>query len=41
MMKQIIEYIEKIKQKNSNKNLVIFVGVGVSKNSDVLMLGVG
>ena len=34
-MNQIIEQIEKIKQINSNENLVIFVGAGVSKNSGV------
>ena len=35
MDNQIIEQIEKIKQINANKNLVIFVGAGVSKNSEV------
>lgn len=30
-MSQIIEQIERIKQINSNENLVIFVGAGVSK----------
>ena len=35
LMNKIIEQIEKIKQINSNKNLVIFVGAGVSKNSGV------
>lgn len=35
LMNQIIEQIEKIKQINSNENLVIFVGAGVSKNSGV------
>ena len=34
-MNKIIEQIEKIKQINSNENLVIFVGAGVSKNSGV------
>lgn len=34
-MNQIIEQIEKIKQINSNNNLVIFVGAGVSRNSGV------
>lgn len=34
-MNVIIEQIEKIKQINSNENLVIFVGAGVSKNSGV------
>lgn len=34
-MNKIIEQIEKIKQINANKNLVIFVGAGVSKNSGV------
>ena len=34
-MNNIIEQIEKIKQINSNQNLVIFVGAGVSKNSGV------
>lgn len=34
-MSKIIEQIEKIKQINSNENLVIFVGAGVSKNSGV------
>lgn len=35
MRNKIIEQIEKIKQINSNENLVIFVGAGVSKNSGV------
>lgn len=35
LMNKIIEQIEKIKQINSNENLVIFVGAGVSKNSGV------
>lgn len=35
LMNQIIEQIEKIKQINSNNNLVIFVGAGVSRNSGV------
>lgn len=35
LMNQIIEQIEKIQQINSNDNLVIFVGAGVSKNSGV------
>ena len=35
MTNKIIEQIEKIKQINSNENLVIFVGAGVSKNSGV------
>lgn len=35
VMNKIIEQIEKIKQINANKNLVIFVGAGVSKNSGV------
>lgn len=34
-MNQIIRQIEKIKQINSNDNLVIFVGAGVSRNSGV------
>lgn len=34
-MNKIIEQIEKIKQINSNENLVIFVGAGVPKNSGV------
>lgn len=34
-MNQIIKQIERIKQINSNENLVIFVGAGVSKNSGV------
>lgn len=34
-MTKIIKQIEKIKQINSNDNLVIFVGAGISKNSGV------
>lgn len=34
-MNEIIKQIEKIKQINSNKNLIIFVGAGVSRNSGV------
>lgn len=34
-MNEIIKQIEKIKQINSNNNLVIFVGAGVSRNSGV------
>lgn len=34
-MTKMIKQIEKIKQINSNDNLVIFVGSGISKNSGV------
>ena len=34
-MNRIVKQIEKIKQINSNGNLVIFVGAGVSKNSGI------
>lgn len=34
-MSMLIEQLEKIKQINSNENLVIFVGAGVSRNSGV------